>query len=129
MSQTDRVSRRAHQLYRRLSRPAWLGTLRRTRPVSDEFGFDRGTPVDRYYIEQFLEQHRQDIRGHVLEVRDSRHTDRFGHGLTQRAVLDINPANPLATIVADLADAHVMPTNSFDCFILTQTLHLIFEVR
>src|SRR5207248_3252340 len=34
---------------RRLSRPAWLGTLRRTRPLSDVWGFDRGTPVDRYY--------------------------------------------------------------------------------
>src|SRR5450755_3790753 len=92
----DRVARLVHQLYRRLSRPAWLGTLRRTTPLSDEHGFDRGTPVDRYYIEGFLEEHRQDIRGRVLEVRDSGYTDRFGHELTQRAVLDINSANPLA---------------------------------
>lgn len=128
VSRTDWVSRRVHQLYRRLSRPAWLGTLRRTTPLSDEFGFDRGTPVDRYYIEHFLKQHRQDIRGRVLEVRDSGYTDRFGHELTQRAVLDINPANPLATIVADLAAADALAADTFDCFILTQTLHLIFDV-
>ncbi|MDQ6672148.1 MAG: hypothetical protein M3069_15630, partial [Chloroflexota bacterium] len=94
MFRTDLLSRGAHQLYRRLSRPAWLGTLRRTGPVSDEFGFDRGTPVDRYFIEQFLEQHRQDIRGHVLEVRDSGYTDRFGHDLTQtlHLIFDVRDA-------------------------------------
>ena len=26
-------------------------------PISRDFGFDRGTPIDRYYIERFLERH------------------------------------------------------------------------
>ena len=38
---------------RRVTRPAWLGTLRRTRPLSADFGYDRGTPIDRYDIERF----------------------------------------------------------------------------
>ena len=31
-----------------------LGDLRRLAPISHSFGFDRGTPIDRHYIECFL---------------------------------------------------------------------------
>lgn len=114
---------------RRLRHPARLRALRRTTPVSEDFGFDRGTPVDRYYIERFLERHSRDIRGSVLEVMDSRYTDRFGVGVTGRDVLDVDSQNPRATIVADLAAADAIPPDSFDCVILTQTLQYIFDVR
>jgi SAM-dependent methyltransferase len=117
------------QRLRRLRRPAWLGTLRRTAPLSEEWGFDRGTPVDRYYIERFLGDHRGDIRGRVLEVFDSAYTDRFGLGVVRRDVLDIDQSNPRATIVADLAKAGSVPADQFDCFILTQTLQLIYDVH
>jgi SAM-dependent methyltransferase len=119
----------ALQLLHRLRRPAWFGTLRRTTPVSDVWGFDRGLPVDRYYIEQFLDAQRADIRGRVLEVRDAAYTRRFGSGVARSEVLDINPANPRATIVADLAAADAVPSAQFDCFILTQTLQFIYDAR
>src|SRR5438094_3360732 len=61
------AERLRHRL-RRLSRPVRLGTLRPTSPISTDFGYDRGTPIDRYYIEAFLSHHRSSIRGHVLEV-------------------------------------------------------------
>src|SRR5258708_2013151 len=114
---------------RRLARPAWLGTLRRVTPLSDSWGFDRGTPVDRYYIEQFLEQHRQDIRGRVLEIRDSTYTNRFGSAVEQRDVLDLNSSNAQATLIADLAAADGVSSNLFDCFVLTQTLQFIYDTR
>jgi SAM-dependent methyltransferase len=119
----------ARRRLRRLSRPARLGNLRRTTPLSDEFGYDRGTPLDRYYIEQFLWENRSCVRGRVLEVKDSAYTDRFGTGVVGKEVLDIDPENALATIVADLASANVIPDASFDCFILTQTLQYIYETR
>jgi SAM-dependent methyltransferase len=114
--------------WRRLLRPAWPAFLRRTRPLSDYWGFDRGTPVDRHYIEGFLSEHRADIRGRVLEVQDSGYTDRFDSGVEKRDVLDIDPANPRATIVADLSKLAGLPARAFDCFILTQTLHLIYDL-
>lgn len=113
----------------RLSRPAWLGTIRRTTPLSDAWGFDRGTPVDRYFIEHFLEAQRQDVRGRVLEIKDSGYTDRFGSIVERRDVLDIDPANPRATIIANLAAADSIAANQFDCFILTQTLQFIYDTR
>lgn len=120
--------KRLRRYVRRLMRPAWLGTLRRTRPLSDHWGFDRGTPVDRFYIEQFLLAHRGDIRGRVLEVKDSGYTDRFGQAVASRDVLDLNPENARATIVADLAAADQVAGELFDCFLLTQTLQLIYDV-
>jgi hypothetical protein len=114
---------------RRRYPPAWLGTLRRTKPLSSGWGFDRGRPVDRYYIDRFLDSHRQDIHGRVLEILNSDYTNRYGSGIERADILDINPANPLATIIADLAAADSIGSDLFDCFVLTQTLQLIYEVK
>lgn len=98
-------------------------------PISREFGFERGTPVDRYYIETFLARHASDIQGHVLEVGDDTYTRRFGGGrVTKKDILHAHGGNPAATIVADLARANHIPSNLFDCIILTQTLHLVYNV-
>ena len=117
---------------RRLQRwffPAWMGSLRSTKPLSNGWGFDRGRPVDRYYIDTFLEAQRTDIHGRVLEILNSEYTRRLGSGIDRAEILDIDPANQQATIVADLAAADSIPSDSFDCFILTQTLQLIYDVK
>jgi SAM-dependent methyltransferase len=125
---SDRGARVRRRL-RRFVRPARLGTLRSPIPLSDDFGWDRGSPVDRYYIERFLAANRRDIRGRVLEVKDRTYTKQFGTGVDAEEVLDVDPTNPQATIVADLADADEIPEASFDCVILTQTLQFIYDVR
>ena len=104
--------------------------LRRTRPISRRWGFDRGRPVDRYYIEGFLDRHRSDIAGRVLEVLDDTLTVKYGEGRVTRAdVLDIDAANPRASLIADLRLSAALPEAAYDCFILTQTLHLIDDMR
>jgi SAM-dependent methyltransferase len=118
----------SRQRLRRLLHPAWLGTLRRVTPISRRWGEDRGTPLDRYYIERFVEAHRGDIRGKVLEVKDPAYSRRFGDPGATVDVLDIDPGNSYATVVADLAAADAVPASSYDCFILTQTLQLIYDV-
>lgn len=106
------------------------GDFRRLTPLSSIFGYDRGRPIDRYYIEGFLEQHRSDVKGIVLEVDDSRYTERFGGDrVTLSEVLHVIEGAPYATIIANLEDAPAIPSESFDCVIITQTLHLIYETR
>jgi SAM-dependent methyltransferase len=102
--------------------PPWIDG-----PVSRHYGTERGTAIDRLYIERFLASHRSDIHGEVLEVKDDRYTHKFGHEIARAAVVDIDPHNSRADIVADLAEADEIPDESFDCFILTQTLQLIPE--
>jgi peptidoglycan/xylan/chitin deacetylase (PgdA/CDA1 family)/glycosyltransferase involved in cell wall biosynthesis/SAM-dependent methyltransferase len=110
------------------SRVAW-GDLQRVRPLSRQWGRDRGTSIDRHYIERFLHQHRADIQGRVLEVHDSIYTERFGgNAVMTRDVIDIDPGNHLASLVADLRHADAIPEATYDCIILTQTLQLIDDI-
>jgi SAM-dependent methyltransferase len=107
-----------------------FATLRRIRPLSRTFGSDRGgLPVDRHYIEQFLARTRGDIRGRVLEFGDDRYTKAFG-GPHVRAsdVAHAEAGNPDANLVADLASGRGLAPDIYDCIILTQTLHCIFDI-
>jgi peptidoglycan/xylan/chitin deacetylase (PgdA/CDA1 family) len=99
-------------------------------PASDCWGFDRGQPVDRYYIERFLARHMGDIRGSVLEIHDAEYTHRFGGTAVQHCdVVDIDPLNTDATIVADLTVTESLPPNRYDCCILTQVLTAVTDVQ
>jgi SAM-dependent methyltransferase len=107
-----------------------FGDLRRVSPLSTQWGYDRGTPVDRYYIERFLQAHAADVRGRVLEIGDDSYTRCFGGDrVLSRDVLHVREGAPGATIIADLSDAGHIPSDEFDCILLTQTLQLIFDVR
>lgn len=107
-----------------------LGDLRRLAPVDAGFGTGRGKPIDRHYIEAFLESCSADIKGRVLEVAESAYTDRYGQQrVTQREVLHIDPAHAPATFVGDLADGDSLPSEAFDCFICTQTLQYVYPLE
>lgn len=104
-----------------------MGDLDRVTPLSEVWGLDRGRPIDRYYIETFLARHAEDVRGAVLEVKDPGYTVQFGGDrVTSSDVVDIDRANPHATIVGDLTDDETLPPGRFDCVILTQTLNAIY---
>ena len=107
-----------------------LGDLRRVQPISRAWGGDRGLPIDRHYIESFLSARAGDIQGRVLEVGDNAYTVQFGGDrVDQSDVVHAEPGNPLATFVADFADAPQLPSDAFDCIICTQTLHLVADLR
>ena len=123
---TERSRRRKQRS--RLVAPWLLLRLLRGRPLSDRWGYDRGQPIDRYYIEQFLADHRADITGRVLEVKSGEYARQFGANVSELDVLDIDALNPDATIVADLAAAEAVASDSFDCFVLTQTLQYVYDL-
>jgi SAM-dependent methyltransferase len=106
------------------------GGLRSLSPVSRGFGFERGAPIDRYYIERFLANHAGDIRGHVMEVGTDMYTVRYGGDrVTRSDVTHHAEGNPRATMVLDLTNAGHLPDRQFDCIICTQTVQFIFDVR
>lgn len=105
-----------------------LGDFNRTAPFSTQFGYDRGGPIDRYYIEYFLNEHSPSIAGNVLEIGDNSYTLRFGGGKVKKSdILHIDASNDQATYIGDLSNAPHLPSDSFDCILLTQTLHLIYD--
>jgi SAM-dependent methyltransferase len=74
-------------------------------PLDREFGKSRGEPIDGWYVNQFLRERRADVRGRTMEVGSD------------------------PTLIGDLETGEGIPAGAFDCIVLTQTLHLIFDVR
>ena len=106
-----------------------LGDLDRTTPIDPDFGFGRGLPVDRHYIDHFLNSARDTITGRVLEIGDAAYSRTYGSGITQQDVLHVDIDAPEATIAGDLSADGVLPSEAFDCMIITQTLHLIYDMK
>jgi SAM-dependent methyltransferase len=105
-----------------------FGSLRRLSPLSRDWGFDRGQPIDRYYIEQFLSTHAADIRGRVLEIDTNTYTRAFGgNRVIQSDVLHISDWRPGVTMVGDLTKLDHIDSALFDCVIVTQTLQFIYD--
>jgi SAM-dependent methyltransferase len=125
-----RAQQRRFSLHRTPVGCVAFGDLRRLSPISPVFGLDRSLPViDRYYIEGWLAKHAADIHGEVLEMDDASYTRRFGGDrVTRSDVMHYVAGNPEATIVADLTTADHIPSDRFDCIILTQTLQMILDV-
>lgn len=124
VSRVSSALRKRRRWFGRFFRPNLWGV----QPVSRQFGFDRGTPIDRHYIEQFLGREAALIRGHVLEVEHELYTRKFGgNRVTRSDVLYKIPGLAAATIIADLADAPQLASDMFDCIILIHTLQYIFD--
>ena len=119
----------AHVLTR-WTAPAPDALMVRTTPVSRVFGLDRGTPIDRHYIEGFLAANAAHIRGRTLEVGEVTYSRRFGGERVEvaEALLFGGPSRP-DTLSGDLTDPRSLPTERTDCFICTQTFNFIFDVR
>jgi len=117
-------------LGRRVPKGWWrFGNFDSTRPASRDFGWDRGEPVDRYYVEAFLARNSRDIRGRVLEIGDDSYSKQFGGAqITTQDILHVHAGNERATIIGDLSQAGVLPDDTFDCIVLTQTLHLVYDM-
>lgn len=97
------------------------GDVARRAPFSSVYGWDRGLPVDRFYINAFMARHQHLVTGSVLEVRSPLYAQRHGTA-DEITVLDINRDNPEATLIADLNEPGSLPAAAYDCVILTQTL-------
>jgi SAM-dependent methyltransferase len=127
------LRQRARQLIRRRGSaaprvgPFRFGDFASVRPACPDFGYSRGLPIDRYYVEAFLAERSADIRGRALEIGDASYCRRFGK-VAHQDVLHVDAGAPEATITGDLSRTGVLPLGVFDCMVVTQTLHLIYDM-
>lgn len=98
-------------------------------PVSRAFGFDRGQPIDRYYIDGFLSAEKERITGHVMEIGEDLYTRRFGSEATKSEVLLFQGDAAAGQRIGDLTRHESLPHEEVDAFICTQTLNFIYDVR
>jgi SAM-dependent methyltransferase len=129
MDREEKLSQQDEQQVPKVGRINF-GDFRRVEPFTRSFGYDRGQPIDRYYIEKFLSTHAADIAGHVVEIGDDRYTRQFGGGkVIVSDVLDHDHPDSTPTIIADLTKADHLPSNTFDCIIIVQTLQFVYKVQ
>lgn len=100
--------------------------------ISRDIGCDRGKPIDRFYIEKFLNNRKHYITGNVMEIGDNSYTMRFGNNILNSYIFtankEIKECKQSKVIVGDLQTGGGQ--NDFlDCFILTQTLPFIYDMR
>ncbi len=103
--------------------------FRTVKPISRIFGEDRGKPIDRYYIETFLSENKDLVKGTVLEIGDDYYSKLNDSGITKQEILHFTADNSNATIVGDLTKKETLPHNLIDCFICTQTLNFIYDFK
>lgn len=114
---------------KRMLRPTQWGDFRSLEPKSRHYGVDRGTALDRHYIEAFLESHKSDVHGAVLEVASDAYARRYGAERIGKTEVVSIVAGEGVTIVGDLTHPNTLPKETFDCIILTQTLCFIYDAR
>jgi hypothetical protein len=107
-----------------------FGSFQRVTPIQRGFEYGRGKFIDRYYIDQFMQQRSDRIRGRVLEIGDDIYTRLFGTDhVTGCDILDVRSDAARATIIGDLTSPNCLTANTYDCAIVAQTLNYIYEVK
>ena len=124
-----KILKRIFKIFRRIWMPVNWYNLRSTIPISSIFGLDRGTPIDRVYIEYFLEQNKRFIKGDVMEIGENTYTKKFGSLDCNSLVFHFDKTNKEADIIGDLTNYKDLPKNKVDCFIITQTLNFIYDYK
>jgi hypothetical protein len=110
--------------------PVSFGDLRRLTPISNDFGWSRGLPIDRYYISKFLRSVSQAIHGDALEVGDCHYLNEFGNPATLASISVLSIAEtPETTILGDLTRTETLPAATFDCIIMTQVFQYLSDLR
>lgn len=106
-----------------------FGSFRRLTPISPIFAIDRGLPIERYYIEQFLGVWREDVRGVAMEFGDTFYLDKFGDDrVTKKEIFSYVEAEG-ATVVGDLTGADPLDAPPMDCIVCTQTIQMIYDIE
>lgn len=83
----------------------------------------------RHYWQEFLTSRAADVHGRGLEIGEISTLSRVGGAAITRAeALDLSP-RPGVAVVADLSRADHVPSETYDCFVVPFTMHLIYDVR
>lgn len=98
-------------------------------PFCRDFGMTKGTPIDRIYIEKFLERYKNDIKGNVIEIADNIYTMRYGENRINKSyILHVNGWGGNA-IRGNLETGEGIGENQYDTAIITQTLMFIYDLQ
>lgn len=95
-------------------------------PLSRMFGMDRGTAIDRVFIEKFLDKNKKLITGDCLEIAENVYTMKYGTDISKSYILHVNGGKGM--VKGDLVSGAGIEKEMVDCAILTQTLMFLSDL-
>ncbi len=99
------------------------------KPISRAFGIERGKAVDRYYIEQFLKDNSDDIKGIVMEIASNDYIKKFGGDKVKKEMILHVAGWGKNTFKGNFETGEGIEENMVDCLICTQTLQYIYNLK
>jgi SAM-dependent methyltransferase len=99
------------------------GSLRRLHPICKRFGFSRGTPIDRYYLDKFVAQIRNRVVGATVEIggaRQNRELYRLTN-VSEYTAIDAE-AHDYVDVVGDAHDSSLLAPDSADSILAFNVL-------
>lgn len=98
--------------------------------ISNDFGFGRGTPVDRYYAHNFMLKNQNAIKGCCLEFGETRYLSKYGIGITEKIIFNYSASSCFdgSIIWGDIAKFNDLPKNHFDCIVCINVLNFIYDL-
>lgn len=89
---------------------------------------------DRYYINDYVRRHKNEIHGDVLEFCGGEvvYAEKYGEGVGRidlMAKKGLENAFPDADIYADLEDASTLPEMRYDCIVATQVIMYMYDLE
>jgi hypothetical protein len=95
-------------------------------PLSRKFGYERGTPIDRIYIDEHLKKNSKLFKGECLEIGFPEFLLKFKVPKKDITILGINKTrNKFNFLNCDLTNTESLPDRKFDLFVCTQTYNFI----
>ena len=100
-----------------------------TIPASRAFGSERGKPIDRYYIENFLDDNKQYVHGDTLEIAETTYSLKYGEDRISHAYMLHVKGWGENAIKGNLETGEGIEEVRYDTLIITQTLMFTYELK
>lgn len=97
-------------------------------PIDEDWGYRRGTPIDRVYIKKFLEKNREKIIGDIMEVGECIYSKTFSNKDKVKSYTAIHVDGEEGCRKANLETGEGLYPEEFDTMIITQTLAYIYDL-
>lgn len=93
-----------------------------------DYGYGRGTPIDRVYIERFLENNKLCIRGTAMEIADDTYIKKYGEErVTKTIITHVWGDHNLYKLNLETGEGCM--DEMVDSLVCEQTLQYIFEIN
>ena len=99
--------------------------------ISNDFGFSRGTPVDRFYIDRFLKEHSDFIKGKCMEFGDLSYINKYGSSVNRKITFNYSEITSMTgeNYTGDISKIETIPSNIFDCIVCINVINFIYECK